>query len=402
MSSRPNPTGILNGVYDRVIANDAAVIPRNEHETYPVAQAGALLYDKSDQSLYVSDEGSWNLVGGPANDVHLNPVAGAAGTTLIADGVGPIMTLKSVVAGTGITLTTNGTDLSVANSYAGNATTLEKVAGASGLSLVANDLGPTLTIKGLVGGLSTAITTAGSNDIQIANNGLDGINNLRINNSGSNSAAASGTNAFALGHATSASNNYSGLISTSDDSVTIHSNTANSILLATADSGTYAPLAHMVAKGTGALDGYFMMAGTALTIPLYVWSGLRAGVVPHEFVNSMLVIPDTNPISHLVLPSWDQLAFFLGNGGFALNNFSPGLTGWRFRFGNTFGDPFTLNIGPQRGWVSGAITCYFQDYDGTQTQSFVVPNNKVYEFAVIMNTLTGIYVCQYVGCLNVR
>jgi hypothetical protein len=400
MASSPNPTGVANGVFDRVTINGVAVIPRDEHETSPITQPGAVLYDKSDRSLYLSDGVSWNLVGGPASEVHLNPVAGAAGTTLIADGVGPVMSLKSVAAGAGITVSSNGTDVTITNSISGSAASLGLVVGASGESLVGNGVGPALTIKGLIAGSGITITASGSTDLEIGVDGANNLNNLRINSSDTNTAAATGTNSFALGHNSSATGAHTGVFSTSDGSATVVCNTDNSILFGTVSGGTYAPFAHTVAKGTGALDGYFMMAGTALYIPYYQAHGNHSSINAREFVNACLQLPVTQSVDNLTLPSWALIATFLG--GSALDSFTPGLTGWSFRLVNATGNPFTLHAGPQRGYVSGTTTCFFQDYDGTQTESFTIPNNKNYEFAVIAIPLTGVYGVQYVGCLNIQ
>lgn len=146
MASFPNPTGLRHGVFNRLVANQVFVLPLVEVEALPILQAGALVYDKSDESVYVSNDTAWNLVGGPAavtgNDVTLTSTGGTH--PLVVDGDGPDLTILGLTAGTGTSLTTTaGVELTVAS-------TVSLAPGGGGSSMVSSTNAPGApAVKGL-------------------------------------------------------------------------------------------------------------------------------------------------------------------------------------------------------------------------------------------------------------
>jgi hypothetical protein len=101
---------------------------------------------------------------GAGSDVTL---ASAGGTeTLVADGVGPDLENKGLSAGTGISLSSDASSVTITNSDPASGVTL---ANAGTTSLVNGGAGPALTTKGLVAGTNISFSTS-STDVTISCN----------------------------------------------------------------------------------------------------------------------------------------------------------------------------------------------------------------------------------------
>ena len=109
---------------------------------------------------------------GAANDVTISNTDGASsvalsstgGTeSLVVDGTGPTLSVKGLTAGTNITLTPSGTDITIVGP---DTTTLASAGGTE--TLVQDGTGPTLATKGLTAGTGISLTGA-ANDVTIVN-----------------------------------------------------------------------------------------------------------------------------------------------------------------------------------------------------------------------------------------
>lgn len=112
-----------------------------------------------------------------------------SGASLVSDGFGPSLRVRSLTAGDGITITQNDTDILIDNTAV--ATTLTS-AGA-GTSLVSDGTGPALAANSVSGTTSCVVLTLASSDVNFD------VPRLRLNGNTTNTATASGTNAIAMG-----------------------------------------------------------------------------------------------------------------------------------------------------------------------------------------------------------
>lgn len=91
----------------------------------------------------------------PASSVTLE--SPLTGNSLVSDGTGPALITKDLIAGTGITLTPSGTDITVVNASPASGVTLTS---AGGQTLVSDGTGPSLQILGIDTGAGTAVTAS--------------------------------------------------------------------------------------------------------------------------------------------------------------------------------------------------------------------------------------------------
>lgn len=103
----------------------------------------------------------------PGSAVSLTSAGVAAGTqTLVNDGTGPSLAVKGVVAGTGIQLVTNATDVTITNTDPASAVTLTSAGGTQ--TLVNDGTGPALATKGLTSGNGISMI-GGATEVTITN-----------------------------------------------------------------------------------------------------------------------------------------------------------------------------------------------------------------------------------------
>ena len=95
----------------------------------------------------------------PASSVTLGS---AGGTSLVNDGTGPTLSVKGLTAGTNISFSDSGTSITI-NASSGSTTTLSS---SGGTSLVSDGTGPALSIRGLSEGDGTSLVNNGT-DIEI-------------------------------------------------------------------------------------------------------------------------------------------------------------------------------------------------------------------------------------------
>ena len=93
-------------------------------------------------------------VGGTPTAITLSSVG--TGETLVNDGVSPTLAVKSLVAGTGVTLSSTGTEITITSPSSD--VTLASAGGTEGL--VVDGLGPSLTTKGLTAGTGISLSGA--------------------------------------------------------------------------------------------------------------------------------------------------------------------------------------------------------------------------------------------------
>ena len=108
--------------------------------------------------------GAWKCIFDQNHAIELGQTGN--GLNIVADGTGPIMSVKGVTGGSNITITQVGNDLVFDASSGVTLTTL------GGVSLVEGQTGPNMTIHGLSGSAGISVTDEGS-VIQITNTSLN-------------------------------------------------------------------------------------------------------------------------------------------------------------------------------------------------------------------------------------
>lgn len=94
-------------------------------------------------------------------------LSNAGTTSLVNDGVGPALALKGLVSGTGISFSTSATDVTITNSDPASGVTLTNVGGTE--TLVNDGAGPALGIKGLIAGTGMTLSS-NSTSVTFTNN----------------------------------------------------------------------------------------------------------------------------------------------------------------------------------------------------------------------------------------
>lgn len=122
----------------------------------------SLLHEPYIYLKYNSEEGAIvNSFENGASSVTLTSMPG--GETLVADGTGPDLAVKSLVAGSGITLTPGPNEITIDASGGGSTVT-----SAGGTSLVKTGTGNPIVLKGLTAGTGISLV-AGTDDVTINN-----------------------------------------------------------------------------------------------------------------------------------------------------------------------------------------------------------------------------------------
>jgi hypothetical protein len=94
-------------------------------------------------------------------------LSNAGTTSLVNDGVGPALAVKGLVSGTGISFSTSATDVTITNSDPASGVTLTNVGGTE--TLVNDGAGPALGIKGLIAGTGMTLSS-NSTSVTFTNN----------------------------------------------------------------------------------------------------------------------------------------------------------------------------------------------------------------------------------------
>lgn len=186
------------------------------------------------------------------------------GNTLVSDSTGPSLQVKSLIAGTGIGFTDSGSDITINNTVSG-AETVSLTSAGPGNSLVVDGTGPDLSLRSLSFGTNINLT-ANPNDLHIdadltnvtlANSGIETGTQSLVSDATGPSLAVKGvrgdnTTIAATGSATDVTLSYIGA-------------TGSDVTLATAD--TFGTSTSLVVDGAGPdLSVKGLVAGTALTI----------------------------------------------------------------------------------------------------------------------------------------
>jgi hypothetical protein len=88
----------------------------------------------------------------PASIIEASLTSAGGTESLVNDGTGPTLATKGLKAGTGISLTATGTDITINNTDPGSAVTLSSAGTAPSNSLVNDGVGPAVAVKGLIAG----------------------------------------------------------------------------------------------------------------------------------------------------------------------------------------------------------------------------------------------------------
>ncbi len=104
----------------------------------------------------------------PGSAVLLSDAASSSGTSLITDGAGPTLSIRTIVASTGINVSTAGGDLVITNTSLATSVTLSDAASSSGVTLITDGVGPTLSIRTVFAGPGIFVSAAGG-DLVITN-----------------------------------------------------------------------------------------------------------------------------------------------------------------------------------------------------------------------------------------
>jgi hypothetical protein len=115
-----------------------------------------------------------SYTGSSGSDVTLSLQPGAVGQNLITDGLGPALALRGVAAGPHISVTSDITDVTVGfTGTTGDDVTLALAGGAAGQSIVNDGVGPALAVKGVAAGSNISVTSSPT-DLTIAYTGSTG------------------------------------------------------------------------------------------------------------------------------------------------------------------------------------------------------------------------------------
>lgn len=104
----------------------------------------------------------------PASIIEASLTSAGGTESLVNDGVGPTLATKGLTAGAGISLSATGTDITITNTSTGAAVTLADAGTATHESLVNDGVGPALATKGLKAGTGISLSATGT-DITITN-----------------------------------------------------------------------------------------------------------------------------------------------------------------------------------------------------------------------------------------
>jgi hypothetical protein len=108
----------------------------------------------------------------PASIIEASLTSAGGTESLVNDGVGPTLATKGLTASTGITLSSTATAVTITNNDPGSAVTLTDAGVGSGHQNLVNDgTGPALAVKGLVAGTGITLSSTGT-DITITGSGL--------------------------------------------------------------------------------------------------------------------------------------------------------------------------------------------------------------------------------------
>lgn len=163
---------VLNDLY---VKNKAALPVTSDINLVPVQVEGSIIYDTTSQQFFGSTGLAWVAVGGGGGSVSLDPVLGSTGTSIIGNGTSPFLTLKGIIAGTGIGVTSSLTDITFTNTSPASSVTLSDthVPGLGEFSIVGNGTGPALTNKVIAAGANVTITDVGGT-LSISSTGSGG------------------------------------------------------------------------------------------------------------------------------------------------------------------------------------------------------------------------------------
>lgn len=98
----------------------------------------------------------------PASIIEASLTSAGGTESLVNDGVGPTLATKGLTAGTGISLSSTGTDITITNTSTGASVTLTNAGGSSSESLVNDGVGPAIATKGLVAGTNISLSSTGA------------------------------------------------------------------------------------------------------------------------------------------------------------------------------------------------------------------------------------------------
>lgn len=107
----------------------------------------------------------------PASIIEASLTSAGGTESLVNDGVGPTLATKGLTAGTGISLSSTGTDITITNTAVASSVTLSDAGTTTHESLVNDGVGPTLATKGLKAGTGISLSSTAT-DITITGSSL--------------------------------------------------------------------------------------------------------------------------------------------------------------------------------------------------------------------------------------
>lgn len=126
--------------------------------------AGSLVFNDADSKVYASTGSVWTPLDGGYINTTLSSVG--SGASIVNDGTGPSLAVKSLSVGTGLSLVSSATDLLLTNTSVASSITLTDAGTMAHETLLSNDIGPNFTTKGLQAG-SNVILSSTATDIII-------------------------------------------------------------------------------------------------------------------------------------------------------------------------------------------------------------------------------------------
>ena len=95
----------------------------------------------------------------PASIIEASLTSAGGTESLVNDGVGPTLATKGLTAGTGISLSSTGTDITITNTATASSVTLSSAGTGPSNSLVNDGVGPAIAVKGLIAGTGVSFTS---------------------------------------------------------------------------------------------------------------------------------------------------------------------------------------------------------------------------------------------------
>ncbi len=173
-------------ILDNLKLTHSLTIPRVELSRLPIPMENAMfVFNVENNGLYYSQDYQWT-------PIVTGLISSLCGESLIST-TGPIIELKSLIAGTGVIITSDDECITISSTGSGGGTGITTLSSTGGTSLVVSGVGPNLSIKGLTAGPGISFQDAGGSIAIINTGGLSSSSTTFLYSAGGTSLVASST-----------------------------------------------------------------------------------------------------------------------------------------------------------------------------------------------------------------